>query len=61
MTIDTMTLLQLNQTRTTPIMLELANKPIVRPTRILEDVIVTMDSWEYMVDFALICPKTIKL
>lgn len=60
MTVDTMTLLQLNQVRPTPIVLEFANKSIVNPIGILEDVVITVASWEYPIDFIVISPKTTK-
>jgi len=56
----TMTLLQLNEIRPTHILLELAGKSIVKSIGVLEDVVVIVSSWEYLIDFIVISPKTTK-
>lgn len=58
MTVDTMTLLQLQGGRPTPILLELADKSIVKPMGILKDILVTIAYWEYLIDFMVTSPKT---
>lgn len=44
--VDTITLLQLNEVRHTPIVLELVDKSIVKTIGVLEDVMVIVASWE---------------
>jgi hypothetical protein len=46
--------LQINQLRPTQTMIELANKLFISPAGNLDDVIVTLASWEYPVDFLVI-------
>eukprot|EP00253_Pinus_taeda_P017978 PITA_17978 len=58
MTLETMKDLQLNDIRTTSTVLELADRSKVVPEGILEDIIVSLDSWEYPVDFLILQPKT---
>ena len=38
----------------TPSILELADRTTVKPTRVLDDIIVSVSSWEYPVDFMVI-------
>ena len=52
--------LQLNHLRPTETLLELADKSIIRPTGSLDDVIVTLASWDYHVDFLVIHSKSSK-
>ena len=50
--------LQLGQfLRPTPSILELADCTTVRPARVLDDIIVSVASWEYPVDFMVIESK----
>jgi len=58
MTTETMKHLNLNNIRSTTTILELVNRSKVVPERILEDIIVSLDSWEYPVDFLILQPKT---
>ena len=52
MTITTLEELQLKPLlRPTPTILELADKTKVIPEKILDDIIVTLESWEYPVEF----------
>lgn len=60
MNVDSMTLLQLKEIRPTPIVLELTDKSIAKPVGVLEDIVVTIASWEYLIDFIVISPKTTK-
>jgi hypothetical protein len=55
---DTMQKLQINQLRPTQIMIELADKSVISPTRSLDDVTVTLASWEYPVDILVIYSKS---
>ena len=59
MTKETMLKLNLQGTlRKTTIVLQLADWSIVTPEGIVEDVMVTIDSWEYPTDFLVLQPKT---
>ena len=44
--------------RQTPTILQLADSSTIVPDGMLEDVIVTLHSWEYPVDFLVLSPKT---
>jgi hypothetical protein len=54
MPIDTMKNLQINQLRPTQTMIELADKSVISPGGSLDDVTVTLASWEYPVEFLVI-------
>jgi hypothetical protein len=58
MTLQTMEQLQLLNLHPTPIVLELADRSKIKPEGVLDDVIVSLDSWEYPVDFMVLQPKT---
>ncbi len=58
MTLETMRTLQLINFQHTTIVLELADRSKVIPEGILEDIIVSLDSWEYPVDFLVLQPKS---
>ena len=58
MPFDTMQKIQINQLRPTQTMIELAYKSIISPAGSLDDVTVTLDSWEYLVDFLVIYSKS---
>jgi hypothetical protein len=58
MTNNTVELLQLDQfLRPTPTVLELADKTTIKPAGVLDDILVTLASWEYPVDFMIIHSK----
>jgi hypothetical protein len=58
MTVTTLEELQLKPLlRPTPTILELEDKTKVIPTGILDDIIVTLASWEYPLDFLVIHSK----
>jgi hypothetical protein len=57
MTKETMEKLQLSGLRPTPTVLQLAYRSIVKPEGMLEDIIVSVDSWEYPTDFMVLKPK----
>jgi len=42
----------------TPTMLELENRSKVKPKWVLEDIVISLDSWEYPADFYVLQPKT---
>jgi hypothetical protein len=58
MTVLTMETLQLDTLRPTPTVLELADRSRIKPVGVLDDILVTLNSWEYPVDFLVIQPKT---
>eukprot|EP00253_Pinus_taeda_P008492 PITA_08492 len=58
MTLETMKALQLNDLQTTSTVLELADRSKVVPEGIIEDIIVSLDSWEYPIVFLILQPKT---
>eukprot|EP00253_Pinus_taeda_P033242 PITA_33242 len=58
MTLETMKTLQLTNLQYTTIVLELADRSKVIPEGILEDIIVSLDSWEYPVEFLVLQPKS---
>jgi hypothetical protein len=49
--------LQLSNLCHTPTVLQLAGRSI-KPEGVLEDIIVSLDSWEYPVDFMVLQPKS---
>jgi hypothetical protein len=58
MTINTVELLQLSQfLRPTPTVLELVDRTTIKPVGVLDDILVTLSSWEYPVDFMIIHSK----
>jgi hypothetical protein len=58
MTNNIVELLQLNQfLRPTPTVLELADRTTIKPAGVLDDILVTLASWEYPVDFMIIHSK----
>jgi hypothetical protein len=58
MTMETMEKLNLCNLRPTPTALELADRSKIKPEGVLEDIIVSLDSWEYLVDFMVLQPKS---
>jgi hypothetical protein len=60
MSVNTMKTLQLDHLRPTQTLLELADKSVITPTRSLDDITVTLASWEYPVNFLVIHPKSPK-
>jgi hypothetical protein len=59
MTKDTMLRLNLQIfLRDTPIVLQLADRSTVKPEGMLEDIIISIDSWEYPTDFLVLQPKS---
>jgi len=59
MPIETTQLLQLRmQVLPTPTILELANLSTIQPKGVIEDLVISVDSWEYLTDFVVLQPKT---
>ena len=54
---DTMHRLRIEGLRTTPTVLQLADSSTITPDGLIEDVIVTLDSWEYPTNFLILSPK----
>lgn len=44
--------------RLTPTVLELDDRSTIHPKGIIDDVIISVDSWEYLADFLVLYPKT---
>jgi hypothetical protein len=57
MTKKTMEKLQLPGLQLTPIVLQLADKSTVKPEGMLEDIIVSVELWEYPTDFIVLQSK----
>ena len=57
MTKQTMDQLGLVHIRPTPTVLELADRSKIKAKGVLDDVIVSLDSWEYPIDFIMLQPK----
>eukprot|EP00253_Pinus_taeda_P028431 PITA_28431 len=54
MTMKTMDQIWLSHLRPTPTMLELADRSKIKPEGVLDDVIISLDSWEYLIDFIVL-------
>jgi hypothetical protein len=44
--------------RPTPTVLELADRSTIKPEGVIDDLVISVDSWEYPVDFVVLQPKT---
>jgi hypothetical protein len=60
MSVHTMKTLQINNLRPTQSLLELVDKSFITPAGSLDDITVTLASWEYPMDFLVIHPKSSK-
>jgi hypothetical protein len=58
MTVMNMETLQLDTLQPTPVVLELVDRSRIKPVGFLNDILVTLNSWEYPVYFLVIQPKT---
>jgi hypothetical protein len=59
MTLETLQLLQLqNEVRETPTILELADRSTIKLEGVIEDLSISVESWNYPVDFIVLQPKT---
>jgi len=61
MLVHTMKMLQLNHLRPTQTFLELADKSVITLAGSLDDITITLASWEYLALFLVIYPKSSKL
>ena len=58
MTMETLRKLNIYNIGPTPTILELTNRSKVKPEGVVDDVIFSIDSWEYPIDFIIIQPKS---
>ena len=58
MTLQIVHQLNIPNIRPTHTMLELANRSKIKPEGVLDDEVVTLDSWEYPIDFFILQPKS---
>ena len=59
MTLETSQLLQLkNEIKDTPTILELVDHSTIKPEGVIEDLIISVESWNYPADFVVLQPKT---
>jgi len=54
----TMNQLKLPNLQYTPTLLQLVDKLVIKPTEVLQYIFVSLDSWEYPVDFIILTPKS---
>ena len=57
MTKDTMKKLKIEGLRATPTILQLADSSTITPNGMIENIVVTLDSLEYPVNFMILSPK----
>ena len=57
-TIETVKKLGHIKLKQTPMVLELADRSTIRPKGILDDLVVSIDSWEYLMEFLVLWPKS---
>ena len=58
MTIETVKKLGLTNLRPTTTILELVYRSTIKPEGILDDLVISVDSWEYPTDFLVLQPKS---
>ena len=58
MTIETVQKLGLTNLKPTPTILELTDRSTIKPEGILDDLVVSIDSWEYLAEFLVLQPKS---
>lgn len=58
MTRETMDMLGLSDLRDTPIVLQLAGRSTIKLEGIIEDLVISIDSWEYPADFMVLWTKS---
>lgn len=54
---QTMNQLELSNLQYTPTLLQLEDRSVIKPNGVLEDIYVSLDSWEYTLDFMILTPK----
>eukprot|EP00253_Pinus_taeda_P021297 PITA_21297 len=55
---QTMEQLKLPNLLFTPTLLQLADRSIIKPDGVLEDILISLNSWEYPIDFMILTPKS---
>lgn len=55
---QTMNQLKIPNLQYTLTLLQLADRSVINPTSVLEDIFVSLYSWEYPVDFIILTPKS---
>lgn len=55
-----MVTLGLQNLKPTPTILELANRSTIRPIRKLEDITISVDSWQYLIDILVLHTKSLE-
>ena len=58
MTIETVRKLGFTNVKPTPTILELADRSTIKPEGILDDLVISVDSWEYPAEFLVLQPKS---
>jgi len=58
LTMETYNALGLHSFDPTPIMLQLVDRSVVKPLNTLHDIAISVDSWEYPIDFLIINPRS---
>ena len=58
MTIETLKQLGLANIMPTPTILEMDNRSTIKLEGFVDDIVVSVDSWEYPVDFVVLHPKS---
>ena len=58
MTIETLKQLGIAILGTTPTILEMADRSTVKPKGVVDDIVVSIDSWEYPAEFVVLQPKS---
>jgi hypothetical protein len=58
LTMETCNALCIHSFDPTPIMLQLVDRSVVKPLGTLHDIAISVDSWEYPIDFLIINPKS---
>ena len=58
MTIETLKQLGLANLRPAPTILEMDDRSTIKPEGVVDDVVVFVDSWEYLVEFVVLHPKS---
>ena len=54
MTIETLKQLRLSNLRPTPTILEMADRSTIKPEGVVDNVVVSVDSWEYLANFVVL-------
>ena len=58
MTFETVRKIELTNLRPTPTILELVDRSTIKSEGILDDLVISVDSWEYPTEFLVLQPKS---